>query len=156
VEPQRNPQGDEGDEDNSFQPLTPEQAQAWRARQPPVSVWRIVWGQAAVAALVALLAWWLTGQAIAGQSAAYGGLAVVLPAALFARAMTRQRHNANAALVAVFIWEIVKIAVTIAMLFAAPKVVPQLHWLALLLGMIATMKTYWIALVVQSRLRTTR
>jgi len=158
VEQQRNPQSDEGeddDRDDSFQPLTPEQAQAWRARHPEVSVWPIVWGQAAMAALVAVLAWCVSGQASIGQSAAYGGLAVAVPAALFARAMTRQRYNANAALAALLMWEIVKIAVTVAMLLAAPIVVPQLHWLALLIGMIATMKTYWIALFVQSSVRKT-
>jgi len=146
----------EGDEEDDFQPLTPEQAKAWRARHPPVSVWRIVWGQAIVAALVALLAWCLTGRASIGWSAGYGGLAVVVPAALFARGVARQQRNAGVALATVVWWELVKIVLTIAMLAAAPKLVPQLQWLALLVGMIVTMKTYWIALVVQSGIRKTR
>jgi len=154
VEQRRNTP-DEGDEDDSFQPLTPEQAQAWRTRHPTVSVWRIVWGQAAMVVSVASLAWLLTGRIEIAWSAGYGGLAVLVPAALLARGMARQRHNASAALVAVLVWELVKIALTVAMLVAAPKLVPRLHWLALLIGMIATMKTYWIALIVWPSIRKT-
>jgi len=146
---------DECDEEDGFQPLTPEQAKAWRARHPPLSVWRIVWGQAAVAAVVALLAWCLTGRASTGWSAGYGGLVVVVPAALFARGMVRQRNHAGVALAAVVGWELVKIVLTVAMLVAAPKLVPQLQWPALLVGVIVTMKTYWVALVVQSSIRKT-
>lgn len=43
-------------------------------------------------------------------------------------------------------WELVKIALTIALLFAAPKVVPHLDWLALLAGFVVTMKAYWLTL----------
>jgi len=49
------------------------------------------------------------------------------------------------------VWELVKIAVTIAMLFAAPRLVGALSWLALLAGFVVTIKVYWVALVVHSR-----
>jgi len=35
----------------------------------------------------------------------------------------------------------------------APKLVPQLSWPALLTGFVVTIKTYWIALLVQPRIR---
>lgn len=105
--------------------------------------------------LVALLAWWLTGRSQMGWSAGYGALAVVLPAALFARGMARRRESAGAAMVGLFGWELVKIALTVAMLAAAPRLVPGLSWLALLAGMLVTMKTYWIALLAQSGVRRT-
>ncbi|WP_137892519.1 ATP synthase subunit I [Ramlibacter sp. 2FC] len=131
-----------------FKPLSAEEAQQWREKNPPQSPWRVWRIQAGVGVLVALLAWAFTGQARMGWSAAYGVLAVLLPSALFARALSRQKAvaNAGAALVGFFVWEMVKIALTVAMLFAAPRLVSQLSWLALLAGFVATMKVYWVAL----------
>lgn len=124
-------------------------------RHPTLSVWRIVWGQAAVAVLVVLLAWWLTGKQQVAWSAGYGALSVVVPAALFARGMGRKRTTAGAAMVGLFSWELVKIALTVAMLAAAPRLVAGLSWLALLVGMVVTMKAYWIALLARSSVRRT-
>ena len=112
-------------------------------------------GQAAVGAVVALLAWWLTGRLPVAWSAGYGALSVVVPAALFARGMARRRSTAGAAMVGLLGWELVKIALTVAMLAAAPRVVPGLSWLALLVGMVVTMKTYWIALLARPGVRRT-
>lgn len=143
------------DEDSDFKPLSAQQAAEWRRRHPPLSPWRVVAVQALVAALVALAARWWTGSAAAGWSAGYGGLAVVLPAALFARGMQRRRSSAGAAMAALMGWELVKIALTVAMLAAAPRLVPGLSWLALLAGMVMTMKAYWIALLARSGVRRT-
>ena len=43
----------------------------------------------------------------------------------------------------------------LAMLAAAPKLVPGLSWLALLAGLVVVMKTYWVALIVRSSVRKT-
>ena len=142
-------------EDIDFKPLTAQEAKEWRTRHPALSVWRIVWSQAGVGALVALLAWLLTGRPGMGWSAGYGALSVVLPAALFARGMARRRESAGAAIAGFFGWELVKIVVTVAMLAAAPRLVPGLSWLALLVGMVVTMKTYWIALLARPGVRQT-
>ncbi|MFY3383222.1 ATP synthase subunit I [Paracidovorax sp. MALMAid1276] len=144
-------------EESDFKPLTAEEAQAWRSRHPPLSVWKVVAWQALVGALVALAAWWLTGSVPMGWSAAYGALAVVVPAALFARGVLRQKASADprAAMVGFFGWEIAKIVLTVALLVAAPWLVPGLHWVALLVGMVITMKTYWVALLVRSGVRKT-
>ena len=121
-----------------------------------MSVWRFVVVQAAVGVLVALVAWLVTGRAEVGWSAAYGALSVVLPAALFARAVVRKRPGgAAAAMVGIFGWELVKLVLCIAMLAAAPKLVPGLSWLALLAGLVVVMKTYWVALIVRSSVRKT-
>jgi len=142
-------------EEPDFKPLTAEEAQQWRRRNPPVSVWRVVAGQALVGAAVALLAWWLSGKSSVAWSAGYGALSVVAPAALFARGMARQVPTAaaGAAMVRFFAWEIAKLALTVAMLAAAPRLVRDLSWLALLAGMVVTMKTYWIALVARPGVR---
>lgn len=144
-------------EDADFKPLTAQEAQEWRSRHPAVSVWRLVGMQAVAGVLVALAAWLLSGQMPVAWSAGYGALAVVLPAALFARGMVRQNRaaSAGAAMVGFFGWELVKIVLTVAMLAAAPKLVPQLSWLALLVGMVVTMKTYWIALMLRPGVRKT-
>ena len=120
-------------------------------------VWRLVGMQAVAGVLVSLVAWAISGEALVAWSAGYGALAVVLPAALFARGMARQKRaaTAGAAMVGFFGWEMVKIALTVAMLAAAPRLVSQLSWLALLAGMVVTMKTYWIALMVRPGVRKT-
>ena len=141
------------DQDSDFKPLTAEEARQWRERNPEVSVWRVIAAQALVGVLVALAAWALTGRQSAAWSAGYGALAVLVPAALFARGVLRQRQRSNpgVAMLGFFWWEMVKIVLTVAMLVAAPRVVAGLSWLALIVGMALALKAYWIALLVQSR-----
>ena len=146
---------DESD-DQDFKPLTADEAKALLASRPKMSPWRILWMQVAVGLLVALLVWGVMGSVVAAWSAAYGALAVVIPAALFARGMARQQRasNAGSALSGFFVWELVKVIVTIAMLFAAPRLILGLHWLALLAGFVVTMKVYWVAMWLHSGRKT--
>ncbi len=149
VEPVREEVMDKDEaQDEGFKPLTREEAQKVRQANLPVSLWAVLAGQAGVGILVAVMAWVLTGQPLMGWSAGYGALAVVIPAALFARGLSRQKSamHGNAALVGFFVWEMVKIALTVAMLFAAPRLVEGLNWLALLAGFVVTMKVYWVAM----------
>lgn len=140
-------------EDPEFKPLTAEQAQRLQELHPPVSPWRVITGQIGVGILTAVAAWIFTGQSRMGWSAAWGAVAVVVPAAVFARGFTRRRAVANpgAAAVGFLGWEIVKIVLTVGFLAVAPRVVPGLSWLALLAGMVLTMKAYWIALLARRR-----
>jgi ATP synthase protein I len=144
-------------EEPDFKPLTAQEAEQWRSRNPPISVWKVVAGQAMAGLLVALVAWVWTGRASVGWSAAYGALSVVAPAALFARGVLRYKASANprAAMVGFFGWEIAKIVLTVALLAAAPRLVPELSWIALLAGMVIAMKMYWVALLVQPGVRKT-
>lgn len=134
------------DEESQFKPLTAQEAQAWRQRYPQLSVMRLIAGQCVVALLVAA-GFWLVAGAAAGRSAGYGGLAILLPTLVFARALARKPKQADSAMVRVFGWELVKLMLCIAMLAAAPRLVSDLNWLALLAGLIAVMKTYWLALL---------
>ncbi|MFW9595967.1 MAG: ATP synthase subunit I [Macromonas sp.] len=136
------------DEASEFKPLTREEAQVWRSGQKPFSPWRVVVWQALAGSVSALLVWWFTGRVNALQSAAYGALAVVLPSVLWVRGMLRtmRPQRAGSGMAGLVFWELVKIALTIALLFAAPKVVPHLDWLALLAGFVVTMKAYWLTL----------
>jgi ATP synthase protein I len=134
--------------DEGFKPLTHEEAQKIRAANPPVSLWMVLAGQAGVGVLAMAAAWIFTGQLRMVLSAGYGALAVIFPAALFARGLSRQKlvRHENAALVGFFVWEMVKIALTVAMLVAAPKLIAELSWLALVASFVVTMKVYWAAM----------
>ena len=130
-------------------PLSAEQAQALRLKNPSLSPWRVVLAQLIVGTVFALLSWVWTGRASAGWSALYGALAVVIPAVLFARGLMSQFSSISpvAAGFGFFVWEAVKIAVSVAMLFAAPRLVGELDWLVLLIALIVTLKVYWLALL---------
>src|SRR6218665_517358 len=82
-------------EESDFEPLTAQQAQEWREHQAPLSVWRLLAGRALGGRRGALLAGGGMGRAVAGWSAACGALAVVLPAALFARAVLRPKAGVD-------------------------------------------------------------
>ncbi len=144
------------DEELEYKRLTAEEAQALRERHPPTSPWRIVRWQMVVGLLVALAAWGFTARPAAGWSAGYGALAVIVPAVLFARGLMSQFSSINAATAAFgfFVWEAIKIAVSVGLLFAAPRLVPNLDWLAMLIGLILTMKVYWVALLMRPKLKT--
>ena len=135
-------------EPDTFKPLTAEEARRLREQNPPVSPWWVVAGQVVVGLVVALAAWGITGRQNVGWSAGYGALAVVLPAAVFARGLTGRFASLNpgTAVVGFFLWEMVKMALSLAMLIAAPRLVGALSWPALLVGLVLTMKVYWVAM----------
>lgn len=130
-----------------FVPLTRLQAQALARANPVVSPWWVVLAQMVLGVLLVMLAWLVFGELVA-KSVACGVLAVVLPAALFARGLTSEfaRANAGMAVMSFFVWELVKIVVTIGLLFAAHRLVKDLNWPAMLVGLIVTLKVYWLAL----------
>lgn len=143
-------------EELEFKRLSAEEAQALRELHPSVSPWRIVRLQLVVGVLVALAAWGFTGKSNVGWSAGYGALAVVIPAVLFARGLMSQFSSINAATAGFgfFVWEAVKIAASVGMLFAAPQLVAGLDWLAMLIGLIVTLKVYWVALLMRPKRKT--
>lgn len=140
--------------DAEFKPLTAEEVQQWRSAHPAISPWWVVVWQLVAGVVLALLAGWWGGEVV-GISAAYGALAVVFPAALMVRGLQRQRAvtQPGAAMMGFVIWESVKVALTVAMLLLAPKVVSPLNWLALVAGFVVTMKVYWVAAWLHSRRR---
>jgi ATP synthase protein I len=134
-------------------PLSAKEAQALRERDPSVSVWYVLGWQGLVGVALALVALGVTGSAVVAMSAGYGALAVVIPAALFARGLLSRvaLSSPGAAVAGFFVWEVVKIALTLAMLFAAPRLVAGLNWPAMLIGLVVTMKVYWVALLVRPK-----
>ena len=140
-------------EESDFSPLTPEQAQRLIAQNPSLSVWWVLSAQLVVGVLAAMVAGILTGQGASAWSAFYGCLAVVIPGALFARGLRSQFSSISAVTAGFgfFVWEAVKIGVSVAMLAAAPRMVAELDWLAMLIGLIVTLKVYWLALLVRQK-----
>jgi ATP synthase protein I len=138
----------EQDEVTDFTPLTAAEAKALREKNPSISPWWVVAGQVVVGVMVALVSWGVTGSTAVGLSAACGALAVIVPAALFARGVTGKfaSVNAGSAVMSFFLWELVKILVTVGILLAAQRLVTGLSWPAMLVGLVVTMKVYWIAL----------
>jgi len=139
--------------EEQFVALSKEQVAELRKRQVMISPWRVIGWQLIVTVVMGLLAWLLTGRVAVVVSTLYGAMAVVIPAALFARGLTSQVSSVNpgAAVFGFFLWEMVKIALTVAMLFAATKLVTSLSWPAMLIGLVVTMKVYWVALFVRPR-----
>jgi ATP synthase protein I len=147
--------GEEGDaaEEAPIKPLTREEAEALSAKHPPISPWRVVTMQVVAGLVVTLLVYVVTGKGETAWSALYGAVAVVVPSALLARGMTRRssRGDPGALVFGFMLWEFMKIALTVAMLAAAAKVVPSLSWPALLVAMVVCMKVTWLALLWRGR-----
>jgi len=165
AEERGNPHGlqtDEAPDDEGFTPLTAEQADEWRARQPQTSVWRVVVWQGVLLLLALVLTAPLAlvwGQPLWLLSVGYGGLCVLLPSALMAYGLTYSRGarrpggkaTAAASMRQMLFWEGVKLLLAIAMLVLAPSLIPGVSWPALLIGLIVVLKAYWIALWMQKR-----
>ena len=139
----------DGVEEPGFKPLTADEAQAWRLKNPALIPWRIVALQAGVGGLMVLLTWLLTDERRLAASVAWGVVAVVIPAMVFVRALSRQMQAAQpkVALVGLFAWELVKIVLTVALLLAAPQLISDLSWLALVASFVVTIKVYWLAML---------
>ena len=143
---------DDEEEDAPPVALTPAQAQALRAELPSVSAWQVVAAQAVAGGLVAALCFAFGDRSALGWSALYGALCVVVPSALLARGMARlPARGAAAAAVGFMVWEGVKVLLTVAMLVAAVKVVPDLSWPALLAALTVCLSMNWLALLWQGR-----
>ena len=142
-----NEASDEGHEED-FKPLTAAQAQIWRQSNPASSPWRVLGLQCVVVALLAISTGWVSGQFRLAASVFWGGLAVVIPAVVFVRALGRQMRKAQpgSALLGLMVWELVKVLLTVALLLVAPIVISDLSWFALVAGFVATMKVYWLAM----------
>lgn len=146
---------DQVTDDGVIKPLSRAEAQALREQNPSLSPWVVLAGQAGAGLMTAVAGWLLTGQANVGWSALYGAAAVVIPGALFARGLMSKVSTINpaAAVTGFFLWEMVKIGLVLAMLFAAPRLVANLSWPAMLVGLVVTMKVVWLVLWLEAKAR---
>jgi ATP synthase protein I len=95
----------------------------------------------------------MVGGAHAAASAALGGMACVVPNALFAwRLSIEMRRPGGATVQGFFVGEFVKLAATVVLLFVIASVVRDLNWLALLVGFVAALKSYFLMFLFGQRL----
>ena len=148
---------EDGTQEPEFKPLTREQAQQWRASQPELSPWRLVVVQWLVGSIAAVLAGLLWQSGAVAVSVLYGAAAVAMPSALMAYGLTSSAWArllsgfAQAAFAGFLFWEGVKILLSVAMLAAAPWILPGLSWIGLLIGMVLVLKVYWFGFFIQTR-----
>ena len=149
--------GEDGSQEPEFKPLTREEAQQWRTRQPQLSLWRLVGVQLLVGLAAGALGGLLMQSASVAWSVLYGAASVVLPSALMVWGVTSGALSrfhagfAQAAFAGFLMWEGVKIVLATTMLGSAPFLVPDLSWLGLLAGLVLVLKVYWFGFWIQTR-----
>ena len=150
---------DDFDSKPEIRTLSKDEAAEVKASNPPLNPWRVVGWQLMVVVIAGLLAFVFSQKWSIVCSVVWGGLSVVIPAAVFARGMMSRATllNAGTATGGFFLWELVKIALTLAMLYAAPQVMARLgrdlSWPAMLVGLVVTMKVYWLALLCKPKVK---
>lgn len=148
---------EDGNKDPEFKPLSHEEALRWRASQPKLSAWRLVGVQMLVGLAAGALGWLVTQSVSVACSVLYGAASVVIPTALMAWGVTSSALSRKAAghVVSAFMsfvmWEGVKLLLSVAMLWSAPRIVPDLNWLALVAGLVVVLKVYWFGFWIQAR-----
>ena len=132
---------------------TKEQVLEFRKAQPPVSVWWVVLTQVVVGSMAVCVAWLLGAKAASMASLGYGSFCVVLPSVIFARGITSKWSSLNpgVAVTGFFLWEFVKVAMTVVMLMMSQRLVDDLSWPMMVLGLIITMKVYWLSFLWQRK-----
>ncbi|RJX33586.1 MAG: ATP synthase subunit I [Oxalobacter sp.] len=107
---------------------------------------RIIRLQLLATIVVALLAVILAG-GVAGVSVLLGGLSCMLPNALFAmRLFMNERKPGGASPTTFFIWEFVKIGLTMSAMVAVGWLYEDIVWPAFIVGVIVALKSYIILL----------
>jgi ATP synthase protein I len=110
-------------------------------------MFRVVLLQGIAALLVVLVAGAVAGQA-AALSALAGGLACVVPNGLFAlRLAAAARRPQGTSVATFFVGEVLKVASTVALLALVVWGYRDLVWLAMIVAVIVTLKSYFIALI---------
>ncbi|WP_041642168.1 ATP synthase subunit I [Azoarcus olearius] len=83
-------------------------------------------------------------------SAAYGALACIVPAAMFALRLGALARRSGATVTAFVVGEFVKIASIVGLLVLFPALYPGVHWGALLIGLILALKANLFAFLVRN------
>ncbi|MEY4757018.1 MAG: hypothetical protein RJA34_1916 [Pseudomonadota bacterium] len=144
--------GEPGDE---FKPISRDEALLIAERSKLPGPWIVLAWQLAVGFVFAIALGVAGDRSGVFEAALFGCLAVVVPGAVFARGLQRQRGVGQVGVVlsGFFVWELVKIVLVLMLLAAAPLVIVNLSWLALLAGLVVTLKVSWFVLLWYSRVR---
>jgi len=99
--------------------------------------------------LTAGLAWLWVGRN-AAVSAGLGGAAVVIPNLLFAFSLWAAARSGRASAAGFLVGEFIKVATTLALLAIVAGAYRDLHWLALLAGLIVALKANLFAFLLKT------
>lgn len=138
----------------SAAPMTRAEVQSLLLRKPQVSVWRVVALQALVGLAVALVSWFFAaGKLSVVWSALYGAAIIAVPSALFALSIQLwlSKLKPGVAVYGFALGELLKIGLTIVLLFFAPRIVQPLSWAAMLIAVVVTLQVYWVALILRGK-----
>ena len=141
------------DAEDEFSPLSAEEARQWRSQQLALPAWQLVALQLIVGSAAAVVVGLVWQSAVLALSVAYGALAVVVPNAVLWRGIAgvQGRLSSEAVVLRFFVWELVKIGLSIAILGGAGRILGDLSWPALLTGLVLTMKVNWFLLAYKPR-----
>lgn len=105
--------------------------------------------QATVGLFVVLLVVAFAGDAVKTLSTISGVVAAVVPGLVFALGVRRRGSTLfpGAVLTVFFVWELIKVALTIGLLSVVPFVFAGVDWFYLLAGFIVTVKASWLAVI---------
>ncbi len=134
--------------------MTRAEVQSLLLRKPQVSVWRVVALQAAVGLAVALVSgFFAAGKLSVVWSALYGAAIIAVPSALFALSIQLwlSKLKPGVAVYGFALGELLKIGLTIVLLFFAPRIVQPLSWAAMLIAVVVTLQVYWVALILRGK-----
>ncbi len=139
------------DPEEEFTALSSEEARQWRLRQRLSPAWHSIAWQIGIGLSASTVVGMVWRSGMLAQSVAFGVFAVVLPNTLLLRGMAGagKHWGPEALLLRLLVWELVKLALTVAILYSADKVLGEMSWPALLAGLVVTMKANWLVLAFQ-------
>lgn len=112
-------------------------------------MFKAVFHQGVATLIVAGLAWFWAGPH-AALSAALGGAAVFVPNLLFAMSLWAAARSGRASVTRFFVGEFIKIVATLALLAIVAGAYRDLHWLALLAGLIVALKANLFVILIKA------
>ena len=112
-------------------------------------MFRAVFHQGVATLIVAGIAWFWVGQHGA-VSAGLGGAAIVIPNLFFALSLWAAARSGRASVARFFAGEFIKVAATLALLVIVAGGYRELHWLALLAGMLVALKANLFVILIKA------
>ena len=112
-------------------------------------MFRAVFHQGIATLIAAGLAWLWVGQHGAA-SAGLGGAAIVIPNLFFALSLWAAARSGRASAARFFVGEFFKVAATLALLVIVAGAYRDLHWLALLAGMLVALKANLFVILIKA------
>jgi ATP synthase protein I len=112
-------------------------------------MFRAVFHQCIATLMVAGLAWFWVGRHGA-LSAGLGGAVVVVPNLFFALSLWAAARVGKASVARFFAGEVIKVAATLALLVIVAGAYRELHWLALLAGLLVALKANLFVILIKA------